>query len=281
MSSRNRPGHGACTARPSNDDTDRTRPGSSDMNYFVTADTAERYARGRPYLHPEVVRRFMTMTGELPRALDVGCGTGMSSAPLVQLAGSVVGIDCSIDMLTHAQSGTGLHYAAATAELLPFQARTFDLVTVGLAFHWFERPLFLREARRVLTADGWLIVYNNWFKGLHQPNPSFDRWWKELYLRRYPTPARQLALPTEAEAKNTNFIPHSDAAFDSEIRMSNVEFIAYLTTQTNVVAVVQSGAESIQSVTDWLVESLGPVIPNEHSDFVFGHALSAFRCVAE
>jgi SAM-dependent methyltransferase len=180
-------------------------------------------------------------------------------------------------MLAHARSEARLRYAAATAEMLPFRSETFNLVTAGLAFHWFDRPVFLAEAHRVLTAEGWLVIYNNWFKGPSHQNPAFDRWWSERYLPRYPTPARSSTRLAEAEARIAGFIVHSDSAFDIAVRMSRAELVAYLTTQTNVIAAVQSGAESGRSITDWLTESVSAVIGSEGESFLFGHSLSVFR----
>jgi SAM-dependent methyltransferase len=65
------------------------------------------YATARPYLHPEIfegVRAQLGLSGKVARALDVGCGTGLSSVALGALAGEVVGTDASAPMLRHARA---------------------------------------------------------------------------------------------------------------------------------------------------------------------------------
>ena len=64
------------------------------------------------------------------RLLDVACGTGNSSLPLLARGYEVVGCDISPAMLAHARSkiGARAHCVVADMRSLPFQER-FDLVT--------------------------------------------------------------------------------------------------------------------------------------------------------
>src|ERR1700722_16902999 len=132
-------------------------------NYFIHATAAERYARGRPNLHPPIVRRICEVTGRsrFASVLDIGCGTGLSTRALAAVADRVIGIDSSPEMLVQATGSPGIVYQQARAESLPFADRSFDLLNVGLAFHWFAPQAFLSEARRVLRDDGWLVIYNS------------------------------------------------------------------------------------------------------------------------
>ena len=95
----------------------------------------ERVARGcasaRPVLHPEVfarVRQLIRPEAPLRQALDVGCGTGLSSVALLDLASRVVGLDASAEMLRHARRADGLHYVVASAEAMPFRRGSVDLI---------------------------------------------------------------------------------------------------------------------------------------------------------
>jgi ubiquinone/menaquinone biosynthesis C-methylase UbiE len=138
------------------------------MGHFSHGDAAERYARGRPYFHPLVVRKIATFLGleePVSAALDVACGTGLSTITLTEVALRVVGTDPSVEMLARAARAEGVEYVEAPAEDLPFPEGTFDLATVSSSFHWFDRARFLAEARRVLRSEGWLVVYDNAFRG--------------------------------------------------------------------------------------------------------------------
>jgi ubiquinone/menaquinone biosynthesis C-methylase UbiE len=90
----------------------------------MTPSAAAGYASARPHLHPEVfahVREKLRLAARLKRALDVGCGTGLSSVALLDLAQEVVGVDASRDMLRHARRAVGVRYVASGAEALPFR----------------------------------------------------------------------------------------------------------------------------------------------------------------
>ena len=73
-------------------------------------------------------------------ALDIGCGTGLSSRAVRERADQVIALDSSLAMLCAAESVAGVSYLAAGAEQIPLHDATVDLATVGAAFHWFDQP---------------------------------------------------------------------------------------------------------------------------------------------
>ncbi len=98
------------------------------------------------------------------KILDVGCGTGLASAPLVQNDYDVTGVDISEPMLARARS----HYPqsrfiCASAESLPFDAESFDLVMSAQALHHIDRSAAMREMLRVLKPNGIVAI---WWKYL-------------------------------------------------------------------------------------------------------------------
>ena len=97
---------------------------------------------------------FVKLHDPVPWALDVACGTGQSTLALKEVAPQVVGTDTSREMLDRALREAGVQYVEASGEDLPFADGSFRLVTVALAFHWFERSRFLTEASRCLTRAG-------------------------------------------------------------------------------------------------------------------------------
>jgi len=229
-------------------------------NYFIHATAAERYARGRPDLYPPIVRRICEVTGRsrFASVLDVGCGTGLSTRAIARVADRVVGIDSSPKMLGQATGGPGIAYQQARAESLPFADRSFDLINVGLAFHWFAPNAFLREARRVLRDDGWLVIYNSGFLGQLHGEDDFAQWHGSVYLARYPTPPRSQSDVTEEFVRLFGFTLVQKQTHDQDISMSSDQFVSYLLTQSNVIAVVEQGTECLQDVAHFIIQGVAP-----------------------
>jgi len=90
------------------------------------------------------------------RALDLACGTGLSTRGLSARGIGVTGIDVAPNMLEGARRAglAGASFFIARAESLPFADDAFGLVTCGQAFHWFDGPVALAEIERVLVPGG-------------------------------------------------------------------------------------------------------------------------------
>jgi len=72
------------------------------MSFFDAAEVAKGYAKNRPYFHPGVIRKIKDYIGvdrKLKRALDVGCGAGLSTLALLEIAEKVIGVDSSEAMI--------------------------------------------------------------------------------------------------------------------------------------------------------------------------------------
>jgi len=203
-------------------------------------------------------------------ALDVACGTGHSSVALTEIASRVIGADPSTEMLDQAPCNDRVEYVEAAAEDLPFDVESFDLVTVSSAFHWFERDRFLSEARRVLRASGWLVVYENYFIGRMKENAAFESWFRNHYLIRYPTPPRDRTPFTDEEAWSFGFRFAEREEYTNSILFSVEELAGYLETQSNVIATVEGGQESLEEVHEWLVGSLTSLFRGPKATLEFG-----------
>ncbi|HEX8476116.1 MAG TPA: class I SAM-dependent methyltransferase [Pyrinomonadaceae bacterium] len=249
------------------------------MNYFTNDAAATRYARGRPFFHPLVVARissFLNLRAPLRRALDVACGTGHSTLALQQLAAGVIGTDVSDGMLREAREAqrtrdaSSILYVKAPAESLPFADASFDLITVSMAFHWFDRARFLSEAHRLLRPDAWLVVYNNFFFGTMQENPEFAHWHRNTYLARFPSPHRHSQPLTHAAAAEHGFRLSEPENYTNDVRFSLEELAHYFTTQSNIIAALEQATEPLDSIHAWLVSSLAPLFPAPTCTFNFG-----------
>jgi len=102
------------------------------------------------------------------RVLDLGCGGGHVSLRAAPHVAEVVACDVSDEMLdavrrTAADRGVdGIRVKRCAAEALPFAAGSFDIVLSRFsAHHWSDLDAGLREARRVLKADGLAVFVDS------------------------------------------------------------------------------------------------------------------------
>ena len=127
--------------------------------------TSADYARHRAGFPPSLFPRLQALgVGEAgQRALDLGTGTGTLARALASRGCRVIGLDRSPKLLGEArrldgEMGVRVDYVIARAEATPFLPSTFDVVTAGQCWHWFDRPRAAREARRVLKPGGRLAI---------------------------------------------------------------------------------------------------------------------------
>lgn len=124
---------------------------------FSTEGYAQAHANWEHWL-PFVAREV----GESARWLDLGCAYGFLVEQARRAGFHAVGIDVSHFALGEARardSAAGLDLAAAVAEALPFDGRTFDVITVfDVVEHLPDPRSLLRECARVLRRGGLLIV---------------------------------------------------------------------------------------------------------------------------
>ena len=108
------------------------------MNYFNQKTAADRYSKGRPDFHNNTIKHikdYLHLGKKLNNALDIACGTGLSSKALFEIAINVYGTDTSQEMLNFASQPDKIHYSVASAEQQPFADNSFDLITVSSGVH--------------------------------------------------------------------------------------------------------------------------------------------------
>jgi ubiquinone/menaquinone biosynthesis C-methylase UbiE len=85
------------------------------------------YAFDRPAVHAQILKSTR-LDGRARRALDVGCGAGVSTAVLAPLAERVVGLEPIATILVHRRKvAPQAGFVTGSAEELPFAARSFDV----------------------------------------------------------------------------------------------------------------------------------------------------------
>lgn len=102
------------------------------------------------------------------RALDLGTGTGTIARGLAERGLSVLAMDPATALLDQAaeldrEAGVAVDYREGRAEAIEVPDGTFDVVTAGQCWHWFDRSRAAAEAARVLAPRGRLIIaHSDW-----------------------------------------------------------------------------------------------------------------------
>ena len=135
---------------------------------------AEDYQKYRKPYNPKIYKKFFSLIKKSDkgiRILDIGCGTGKSTEPLITEAPSklrkslkVIGCDHDPLMLRYARAGADknglpIEYVSGKAEKLPFKSGQFDAVIAGTAFHWFANKKAFLEIKRVLKPGGFFLAF--------------------------------------------------------------------------------------------------------------------------
>jgi SAM-dependent methyltransferase len=125
-------------------------------NWF--GDGGRAYARFRP----EYPRRLaMFLAGLAPTvglAVDVGCGSGQLTEQLALFFDSTIGLDPSEEQIRNTRPRDRIRYLRAPAENLPVPDRSAALITAAQAAHWFDRPAFYSEVRRIAVDNAVLAL---------------------------------------------------------------------------------------------------------------------------
>lgn len=187
------------------------------VNLFDTPAAAEGYAKARPPLHARIVERIALSAATV---LDVGCGAGLSTAPLVRLSPCVFGVDPFPEMLKWADRIVpGAHFVTARAESLPFRDGTFDLIAAAGSLNYTDPARSFPELRRVLKPQGTLAVYDFTL-------PDFP-------YERPPDGAIELNPRILAEVADGFRVDRAET-LEMPVTMTHAQYVAFLKTEVNV-----------------------------------------------
>ena len=245
------------------------------MNYFDKKNVAVRYEKGRPFFHINTIEKIKThlgLTKKIDKAIDIACGTGLSTRVLLELAEQVYGTDISIEMLNCAYRHDKIKYRLATAERQPFHDNYFDLATVSSGVHWFDIDKFLVETNRILKSKKWLILYENHFISEMQDVAEFSNWFPEVYCKKFPSPPRKNNYSwTSENLKSKNFSFNKEDKFKNLVEFTIDDLILYFTTQSNITAHIECNITTYNEVEDWLNKELKPFFTKERRKIYYGN----------
>ncbi len=130
------------------------------------------YVASRPDYPSALFDTLQAHCGLSPGALiaDVGAGTGLLSQGLLRCGWRVVGVEPNAPMRAAAEhfcaGHAGYRSVDGSAEAMPLEDSSVDLVTAAQAFHWFDVDAARSECLRVLKPHGQVaLVWNDRRRG--------------------------------------------------------------------------------------------------------------------
>jgi SAM-dependent methyltransferase len=127
--------------------------------------TAGDYAAYRAGFPDDLFARLREMGIGLrdQRVLDLGTGTGALARGFARIGCRVTGVDIAPALLEEARrldeaAGVQIAYKVARAEDTGLPDRSWDVVSAGQCWHWFDRLRAAEESRRLLVSGGALVI---------------------------------------------------------------------------------------------------------------------------
>ncbi|MFN8432868.1 MAG: methyltransferase domain-containing protein [Anaerolineales bacterium] len=172
--------------------------------------TAKDYAKHRAGFPDEFFDRVFSEGIVKPHAslLDLGTGTGTLARGFAARDCSVIGLDISAQLLEQAkdlslQQGLDVEFRLGKAEETGLPDGSFDVVSAGQCWHWFDRPQAAQEVKRLLKSGGkvliahfdWLPLPGNvvdqterliqtynpkWYDRFGNKNGTYPDWFRDL-----------------------------------------------------------------------------------------------------
>jgi SAM-dependent methyltransferase len=191
------------------------------------------YAKARPTYPAELFAELARLSPGRALAWDAGAGNGQASTALAEHFERVIATEPSAAQLAKAiqHSKVTYHQAAETAPML--DGGSVDLVTAAQAAHWFDRPKFYEEVRRVLRSAGVVAL---WTYELCVVTPEIDAVLARFYsgpINPYWPPERR---HVETGYRGLDF-PFTELAFPRcamELSWTLAEYTAYLRSWSSV-----------------------------------------------
>jgi SAM-dependent methyltransferase len=119
---------------------------------------ANEYAKYRPTYPNELFNYLLSLTTEKECLWDCATGNGQVAGELAAHFKHVYATDISEAQIQNAVRLPNISYSIQSAEKTDFGDKTFDLIVVAQAIHWFNFDNFYKEVKRTLKSNGLLAV---------------------------------------------------------------------------------------------------------------------------
>lgn len=224
------------------------------------------YNRYRPTYPQELYDLIFSHCSQFDSALDCATGTGQVAKVLSEKFTKVYATDISQNQLAEAYQAPNIRYSVQRAEKTNFPNQTFDLITAGQAYHWFDFEAFGHEVSRLLKPGGIIAVWtygllrlddvitpllDSFYKNVTGPYWDEERKWVDKGYQQMPFPF--------------NEIPN-DFRFEIRSQFSLDEFNGYLNTWSGVKHFIKKRGHN---PVDLLIEEIRPLWRDEYQKVNF------------
>jgi SAM-dependent methyltransferase len=249
------------------------------IDFYRSPRLAYGYAHHRPPVHQHLITRLrehLALPNKLHRALDIGCGAGLSTAALAPMVENAFGIEPIIEMLAHRSSVTiQAQFVAAKAEQLPFASHSFDLLTAAGALNYADLKMFFPEAVRVLDADGVLVIYDFSEGRRLQADSRLENWYA-AFKQRYPVPPGYALDIRALEYQKYDLRLDVYEEFEVAVPMTCTGYLHYVLSETSVELAISRGAQE-KEIRHWCEETLREIFTDQPREVFFDACLAVIR----
>jgi SAM-dependent methyltransferase len=193
---------------------------------------ANQYAAFRPAYPKSLYDFIFSYVKNFDACWDAGTGNGQVARDLSARFKKVMATDISVKQIENAYQSENIFYSIA-GETTHFSEKSFDLICVGQAIHWFDREKFYAEVKRVAKPGAIIAV---WGYGLLAIDPAIDLLVKDFYLNiigPYWDAERKL-IDQEYKTISFLFSEIETSSFSFSVQWTLPELQGYLSTWSSV-----------------------------------------------
>lgn len=132
------------------------------------SDRVEDYVKYRPQYPGEIIEYFKEKIGLVPdwNVADIGSGTGILSKLFLSNGNTVYGVEPNKEMREAGEKELhgykNFFSVEGTAERTNLNGASFELITAGQAFHWFNLHESKKEFIRIMRPEGFVaLIWNS------------------------------------------------------------------------------------------------------------------------